>query len=216
MNEDRDFSVRSLRNLVPYEAWAELTRQPKPYASDQTLLRQGDGGTHVLALTKGLVKVVRRDRDGRERLLAFRGPGEILGEMAIQCEGERLADVRTMTKCEASLILAEDFQRFVREHQLAHPLAVLASTRLREQTEIHDGAVHERLALALIRLVEVSGVQSFSLTREELAQHIGVGRRSVSEALKLLGPGRVEAAKSRVSVISVESLRKVLDDSISG
>ncbi|UUU20289.1 Crp/Fnr family transcriptional regulator [Streptomyces sp. DSM 40750] len=212
MSEDRAFSVRPLRDLVSDEAWAGLTRYPsRPYPSSTTLLRQGTQGTHVLALISGMVKVVRTDRDGRQRLLAFRGPGEILGEMALQHGGERLADVRTISTCKASVVPAEDFRRFVRDHQLADPLAVLASSRLREQTEVFDGAVHERLAMALLRLVEVSGGErSFSLTREDLAQHIGVSRDTVSKALTQLGPGRVEFARNRIQVTSVEALRRTL------
>ncbi|WKU43875.1 Crp/Fnr family transcriptional regulator [Streptomyces sp. VNUA116] len=215
MSGDDVFSVRSFKDLVSDEAWAELTAYPSwPYAPDRTLLHQGDPGTHVLALTDGLVKVVREDRDGRERLLAFRGPGEILGEMAIQERGVRLAAVRTMSKCTASVIPADSFRRFVRGHQLAQPLAVLASSRLREQTEIHDGAVHQRLAVALIRLVEVSGTDSLTLTREELAQHIGVGRKAVSKALDCLGPGLVKAGKRRICGINVGGLKGMLERSM--
>ncbi|MEV7436677.1 Crp/Fnr family transcriptional regulator [Streptomyces griseoviridis] len=217
MSEESYFSVRTLRDLVTGEAWRGLTRYPSwSYPADRTLLRQGTRGTHVLALTSGMVKVVRTDRDGRQRLLAFRGPGEILGEMALQHGGERLADVRTMSTCKASVVPAEDFRRFVDDHQLAYPLAVLASSRLREQTEVYDGAVHERLAMALLRLVEVSGgVCSFSLTREELAQHVGVGRNSVTKALLRLGPERVEAMKNRVHVTGLDDLRKMLAGSLS-
>ncbi|MFJ6655678.1 Crp/Fnr family transcriptional regulator [Streptomyces sp. NPDC091377] len=217
MSEEPSYSVRTLRDLVSEQAWAELTRYPsRPYPADRTLLQQGAEGSHVLALTSGLVKVVRTDRDGRQRLLAFRGPGEILGEMAsLQEGGQRLADVRTVSTCKASLILAEDFRRFVVTQQLAYPLAVLASGRLREQTEVYDGAVHERLAVALVRLVEISdGEDTFALTREELAQHIGVGRGSVSKALTQLGPERVEAAKNRVRVTDVEGLRRLLADAV--
>lgn len=217
MTEDHVCSVRALRDLVPAAAWEGLTRYPsRTYPADQTLLRQGAEGTHVLALTDGMVKVVRRDRDGRQRLLAFRGPGEILGEMALQDGGLRLADVRAMSRCTASVVFAEDFHRFVLRHELAYPLAALASRRLREQTEASDGAVHERLAMALLRLVEVSGgTRSFSLTRQELAQHIGVGRNSVSKALARLGPDVVNATKSRIDVTSVEGLRSALVDSVS-
>ncbi|MFD4829302.1 Crp/Fnr family transcriptional regulator [Streptomyces uncialis] len=217
MSEQYVGSARALRDLLPAEAWDGLTRYPsRTYAADLTLLRQGTEGTHVLALTGGMVKVVRTDRDGRQRLLAFRGPGEILGEMALQDGGRRLADVRTMSGCTASVVPAEDFHRLVLRHRLAYPLARLASSRLREQTEVGDGSVHERLAMALLRLVEVSGgTRSFSLTREELAQHIGVGRNSVSKALARLGPDRVHATKSRIDVTSVEGLRSALAGSIS-
>lgn len=116
-----------------------------------------------------------------------------------------------MSTCKASVVPAEDFRRFVCDHQLADPLAVLASSRLLEQTEIFDGAVHERLAKALLRLVEVSGGErSFSLTREDLAQHIGVSRDTVSKALTQLGPGQVEFARNRIQVTGVEALRRTL------
>ncbi|MGA4846092.1 Crp/Fnr family transcriptional regulator [Streptomyces sp. G5(2025)] len=212
MSEDHSLPASPLRALVPHKEWEGLVcYRAQTYLAGRALLRQGEAATHVLVLVSGLVKVVRTDRDGRRRLLAFRGPGEILGEMALQCGAVRLAHVWAMSKCKASVVPAEEFQRFVREHRLALPLAVMASDRLREHTEAHDGAVHERLAMALLRLVEVSGGEdSFSLTREDLAQHIDVGRRAVSQALKLLGPGRVKAGKSRIDVVSVEGLREVI------
>ncbi|NSC24423.1 Crp/Fnr family transcriptional regulator [Streptomyces albus subsp. chlorinus] len=212
MSEESSLSVSPLRALVPHKEWAGLTRYPlQTFLSGRALLRQGGRGTHVLALVRGLVKVVRTDRDGRQRLLAFRGEGEILGEMALQNDGVRLADVWAMTDCQASIVPAADFQRFVHEHRLAFPLAVMAFNRLREQTEVHDGDIHERLAMALLRLVEVSGGDtSFSLTREELAQHIAVGRKAVSKALERLGPDRVTAGKSRIEVVSVEGLRQTV------
>ncbi|MGW2837955.1 Crp/Fnr family transcriptional regulator [Streptomyces sp. NPDC001493] len=211
MSEDHSLSLSPLRALVPHEKWAELTRNPtQTYLAGRALLRQGDRGTHVLALVNGLVKVVRTDRDGRQRLLAFRGPGEILGEMALQGAGMRMASVWAMSKCKAVLVPGEKFRCFVDDHRLAYPLAVMASRRLLEQTEIHDGAVHERLAVALLRLVEVSGgAQSFDLSREDLAQHIGVGRKAVSKALERLGQDRVKAGKRRIEVIDAEALREM-------
>ncbi|MFE8915521.1 Crp/Fnr family transcriptional regulator [Streptomyces globisporus] len=212
MSEDSSILVSSLRDLVSNEVWAGLTAYPEwRRPAGKTLLWQGTEGTQVLALVSGLVKVVRTDRDGRKRLLAFRGPGEILGEMALRRGDVRLADVQTMSTCKVSVIPADDFRRLAREHGLAGPLADLAIRRLKEQTEVYDGDVRERLVMALLRLVEVSGGErSFSLTRDELAQHIGVGRKSVSQALAQLGPGLVQAAKSRVGVVDVQALRRAL------
>ncbi|MET8826838.1 Crp/Fnr family transcriptional regulator [Streptomyces sp. NPDC004610] len=210
MSKDASSSVRTFRDLVSAGEWAELTRAPaRPRAADEVLLRQGDPGTQVIALISGLVKVVHVDRDGRQRLLAFRGPGEILGEMALQHGGGRLAYVRAMSECKVAIHLATDFREFVGRHGLAPRIAELVSLRLREQTEVHDGAVHERLALALLRLFEISGERSFSVTRDELGQHIGVSRNYVTKALEHLGPDLVRFDKNRIEVISPEGLRKI-------
>ncbi|GGZ37177.1 Crp/Fnr family transcriptional regulator [Streptomyces inusitatus] len=191
-----------------------MTRRPLGFRPPGvTLLEQGTPGTGAFALISGMVKVIRRDRGDRQRLLAFRGPGEVLGEMALQYGGERLADVRTMSRCRVVWISAGDFHHLVKQHDLAYSLAVVASSRLREQTEMYDGAIHQRLAMALLRLVDISeGVCSFSLTREELAQHIGAGRNSVTKGLRALGPDKVRVEKGRIIVSSVEGLKRALAD----
>ncbi|WP_069741320.1 Crp/Fnr family transcriptional regulator [Streptomyces sp. EN23] len=213
MSERSSSLASSLRELVSDEVWAKLTAYPVTHRrAGETLLKQGDPGTEVIVLVDGLVKIVHADRNGNKRLLAFRGPGEILGEMALQSGDVRLAHVEAMSSCKFSRILAVDFHRLVRDHRLAGALAALTARRLREQTEVYDGDVLERLIMALLRLVEVSGgARSFSLIRDELAQHIGVGRKSVSKALVELGPGLVQMGRGRVRVVDVEGLRKALD-----
>ncbi|MGW1836045.1 Crp/Fnr family transcriptional regulator [Streptomyces sp. BBFR2] len=199
-----------LRDLVPSEAWAALADHPRRrHPAGTVLLRQGDSGTHVCALLGGMVKVVRTDADGRERLLAFRGPGEVLGEMAVQTGGLRLADVRTLSACEVAIVPADTFHRFVKRYDLATQLAAYAVNRLREQTQASEGAIEQRLAATLLRLVEICGADTFSLTREDLAQHLGVSRNSVTKALTRFGPQRVRAERTRIHVVDAVYLRGV-------
>ncbi|MFI1434812.1 cyclic nucleotide-binding domain-containing protein [Streptomyces lydicus] len=47
------------------------------------MLRQGSAGTYLLALTEGLAKVVCREPGGTVTWLAFRGPGDLLGEVSV-------------------------------------------------------------------------------------------------------------------------------------
>lgn len=219
MSEDDSLLSAPLCALVPDEEWGRLTRYPEQtYLAGRTLLRQGDRGTHVLVLVEGLVKVVRTEPDGRQRVLGFRGRGEILGEMALQPKSVRMADVRALRKSRACIVPAQDFHRFIQENKLARTIFELAWNRLREQVELCEGAVHERLARALLRLVAIAdgGKPCFSLTREELAQHIDVGRRAVSQALIRLGPECVRVGSRRIEVVSVDGLRKAAGNHAGG
>ncbi|MGW7793374.1 Crp/Fnr family transcriptional regulator [Streptomyces tricolor] len=205
--------ARTLRDLVPGEAWDQLTSgRRRTHPAGTTLLRQGDTGTHVLALVRGLVKVVRRDIDGRERLLSFRGPGEVLGEIAVQNGRTRLADVQTMRECEVASIPASVFESFVVRHDLPGRLACLANDRLWEQTEAGEGDLDQRLAGVLLRLVSMSEDRVFRLTRTELAQHLGAGRNSVSDALRRLGPRCVRADKTCIEVVDERRLHALLPE----
>lgn len=89
---------------LPREIWAELRGlgRERRFRAGGLMLRQGEPGTHVLALTEGLVKVVRSQEDGEATHLAFRGPGDLLGEVAVFVdEGERTADVIALRPCRA-------------------------------------------------------------------------------------------------------------------
>ncbi|MFD0340187.1 Crp/Fnr family transcriptional regulator [Streptomyces sp. NPDC127117] len=213
MSEETCISpARVLRELVSASAWEGLTGFPRRrHEAGAVLLRQGESGSHVLALIQGIVKVVRGDLDGRDRLLAFRGPGEVLGEMAVRDGGVRLAHVQAVSRCEVSVIPASAFQGFVKQHGLADQLFLHALSRLREQTQACEGEIDQRLAAALLRLTEISGSRTFSLTREELAQHLGVGRNSVTKALERFGPHQVRFGRTYIEVLDTMHLRRSLN-----
>ncbi|MFG3527485.1 Crp/Fnr family transcriptional regulator [Streptomyces sp. NPDC047917] len=215
MSEEKRISpARVLRELVPASAWEGLAGFPRRrHEAGAVLLHQGESGSHVLALMQGIVKVVRGDLDGRDRLLAFRGPGEVLGEMAVRDGGVRLAHVRAVSKCEVSVIPASAFRGFVKQHGLADQLFLHAVSRLREQTQACEGEIDQRLAATLLRLIEISGSRAFSLTREELAQHLGVGRNSVTKVLERFGPHRVRFGRTRIEVLDKTYLRRLLNHS---
>ncbi|WP_075020776.1 Crp/Fnr family transcriptional regulator [Actinomadura madurae] len=61
------------------------------FGAGDVLLRQGDPATHVLLLTAGRVKALMTLPDGQVLLLAVRGPGELLGEIAVLGGGDRSA-----------------------------------------------------------------------------------------------------------------------------
>ncbi|MFC9928046.1 Crp/Fnr family transcriptional regulator [Streptomyces sp. NPDC127190] len=212
MSEETPLSpYATLRDTAPFEAWRDLTGRPaRRHPAGVTLLRQGEPGTHILVLLHGVVKVVRRSADGREKLLSFRGPGEVLGEMAVQDGDTRLADVQTITECKVIPVSARDFRDVVRRHGLGEQLARLAVSRLREQTQAGEGDLDRRLAAVLLRLLALSGAHTFRLTRVELAQHLDTGRRSVSEALRRLGPECVRVGRTSVQVVDERRLRAVL------
>ncbi|MCP9967232.1 cyclic nucleotide-binding domain-containing protein [Actinomadura madurae] len=70
-----DVSERTWKLLVA--AGAE-----RRFGAGDVLLRQGDPATHVLLLAAGRVKALMTLPDGQVLLLAVRGPGELLAEIA--------------------------------------------------------------------------------------------------------------------------------------
>ncbi|MFF3006902.1 Crp/Fnr family transcriptional regulator [Kitasatospora sp. NPDC057940] len=191
-----------------------------------TLLRQAEPGTHVLALLGGVAKVTRRERTGDVRLLAFRGPGELLGEVAVLDDGVRSASVQAISDCTVAVLTKAAFLRFVTDRDLFPVMVRYAMGRLRESDLARGGGdIVARLAGALATLADVSAGPAnpagpagpagrraeLALTRDELAQHLGVSRNTVTAGLAELGPHQVHAGRKSIVIGDLSALRRVAD-----
>jgi CRP/FNR family cyclic AMP-dependent transcriptional regulator len=184
----------SIRDLLGDPVWTRLCAlAPRRYWPARTvLLRQGDPGTHVLAVEAGSTILTRDGPNGERLLLAVRGPGELYGEMAVLDQGTRSCTVSAAAPCTVRVILAADFRRFVDSHGLSDPLLRHTIQRLREAEDIRfelaTAPVPARLAFALVRLADADGRPGdvpIPLTQGELARLIGASRNAVGHTLAL-------------------------------
>ncbi|WP_240364056.1 Crp/Fnr family transcriptional regulator [Streptomyces sp. RLB3-6] len=156
------------------------------------LLRQGDPGTHVILLASGSTLITLTGSSGERMLLAVRGEGELLGELAVLDSQPRTASVIAAEACHIHIIPATDFLAFVDKHDLLALLLRHAIARVREaeavRLELATASVPARLASALSRLVGVASTTASELavrlTQAELSQMIGASRNAVGAALK--------------------------------
>ncbi|MFF2655798.1 Crp/Fnr family transcriptional regulator [Kitasatospora sp. NPDC058032] len=183
----------SHREALGENRW-ETLRELAPVrfrAAQSELLRQDRAGTCVMLLEAGRVMVTATGPLGREQLIAVRGSGEILGEMAVLTGIKRSATVRTLTSCQVHVIPADEFRTFVDEHGLLQPLLQHSYGRIREseqsRLELATGSVAVRLACLLTRLAGTASAETparIGLRQEALAQLIGASRNAVGNALK--------------------------------
>ncbi|MFH0177355.1 Crp/Fnr family transcriptional regulator [Streptomyces cacaoi] len=207
--------------MLSEEVWRELRAQgsSRRYRERDVMLRQGSPGTYLLALTDGIAKVLSRESNGAVTWLAFRGPGDLLGEASVFHGTMRTAEVVALTPCTAVVLEARRFQRFVEERGLVMDLMRQALTRLREsdthRSELLTLPLTARLARALLRLAELNGqgtesgpVQLNGLAQEEIAQAIGVSRNAVITGLQRLREhGALETARKVIVIKDVGALR---------
>jgi CRP/FNR family transcriptional regulator, cyclic AMP receptor protein len=191
----------------------------RTFRERSVMLRQGSGGTHLLALTDGLAKVVCREPGGVVTWLAFRGPGDLLGEVSVFNSTPRTAEVVALTPCTAVVLEAERFRRFIEQRGLIMDLMCQALSRLREsdahRTELLTLPLVVRLARALLRLAELTApgtesdvVRLTGLSQEEIAQATGVTRNAVITGLqRLRESGAVETARRVIVIKDMRTLR---------
>src|SRR3984957_11734062 len=89
----------------------------KEYPSGATICVEGEQTTYVFILLNGLVKVLSVTDDGHEAVLAFRGPGDLVGEVAGETAGRRNATIRAIVTVDALIVGFDRFRSFLDTHQ---------------------------------------------------------------------------------------------------
>ena len=121
-----DLSPEDLKHV------AEIARE-EWYPQNTDIFHQGDEGNMMFVIVDGRLQVVRT-MDGKDQILAERGPGDFVGEMAIIDSAPRSATLHTQTEVRVLAIDDETFKGILRERPNVS-FAVLRSLshRLREK-----------------------------------------------------------------------------------
>lgn len=191
----------------------------------ELLLAQGDPSDRVLLLLEGRVKVALATRSGHSVVLAFRGPGALVGEQATIDGRPRGASVIAVERVELLVVAAGAFRRFLLEHPAA-ALVLIAelSGRLRDADGKRAGHVTgdttARVASRLIELCEQYGSPDggvagpneirieLPMSQEELAGWSGASLEAAAKALRALrAAGWIETGRRRIVVRDLAALR---------
>jgi CRP/FNR family transcriptional regulator, cyclic AMP receptor protein len=192
------------------------------FAPGDTICVEGEPATHVFVLTVGWAKVQLVTRDGQELVLALRGNGDIVGELAEENEGYRTATVRAIDKVRSLIIAHDSFTSFLDEnpsaqrayrHVVTQRWNEAASMLLRRFTT--NGA--QRLAGLLLDLADQHGVQQadgmeieMPLSQAELASLAGTSRATVTRALSnWRRRGLIRTGQRHITITNRDGLRRV-------
>ncbi|MFE3502950.1 Crp/Fnr family transcriptional regulator [Kitasatospora sp. NPDC059160] len=209
---------RTLADLITGAGGGAAVR----FRPGQTLMRQGDPGTHVLLLRGGSAKVTLRSRTGAEVVLALRTAPQILGERAVLARACRSASASALTVVDALAVPGADFRNLVDASPQAMA-AVLGITvdRLQEadrgRLELATRTVTQRLAARLLALLpqigatdQVEGAVRLPLTQQDLADWVGASREAVVRTLRQLrADGIVATERGQIVVHGQQALREL-------
>lgn len=105
----------------------------KFFHAGETIMRQGEHGDFAYIIEEGQVEIVVEQADGRSQLVGTRGPGTIIGEMAIVDDAPRTATVRAIKDCSMLEISRADFsQRLKNTDSVIQMITQVILTRYRD------------------------------------------------------------------------------------
>lgn len=88
---------------------------PRTFAAGARLMEEGDHAAHVIVILSGRTTICVEE-NGRERILAERGPGQLVGERAALHISVRSASVIALETVQALVVRTGDFAAFISAH----------------------------------------------------------------------------------------------------
>jgi CRP/FNR family transcriptional regulator, cyclic AMP receptor protein len=195
----------------------------KNYQPRETVCGQGDPATHLFVLITGWVKIISVTADGRERVVALRGHGDVIGEISGETTGQRTATVKAIDAVHALLVPYERFGSFLD----SHPRADRAYRRVMIQRWSQAAAMvsmlpvttgAQRLAALLVDLAAEHGNEmdgrihvEMPLSQGELGNLATTSRATVTRALKDWRKRRIiQTSQRHITVLDLQALEKVV------
>jgi CRP/FNR family transcriptional regulator, cyclic AMP receptor protein len=211
--------------------WALLTDEERAvlaglgriavFPAGEVMCVEGDPATHVYVLLDGWVKIRSATSDGRVLVLALRGDGETVGEVAGEVAGYRTATVQAIGTVRALIVAYEKFSAFLDAHDGADRAFRRMVTRRWNDAEsmLRDRSVTsgaQRLATLLLKLADRHGGPErdarmvMTLTQEELASLAGASRATVTRALSnWRRRGIIRTGQRDLTITDLATLRKI-------
>ncbi|MER7047585.1 MULTISPECIES: Crp/Fnr family transcriptional regulator [Streptomyces] len=190
---------------------------PQTWRRGDTLLRQGETADRAILLTGGMVKIVSESVGGYTSLLAFRGPGELVGELACIDGGVRSASVVALQDGCGTAMAGGRFTALLRANgDLGLAVLRSISTRLRhadvQRKALGAEPAAVRVARLLVELADRYGTKtpnwapsarSVRITQHELSGAVGTSRESVVRTLRKLQSEELVATR-RGSIVVLD------------
>jgi CRP-like cAMP-binding protein len=206
------FSSLNEEELVELAALAS----ERSLAPGEFVFWDGDPPDWFYIVAEGQVKALKHSSSGKEFIIAFFGPGEIFGEVAVFENKPYPASAQAVSEARVLGIKREDFLSFFKNRpQVALRIINVLGGRLRDaQARLRDLAaerVEQRIARTLLMLSAKLGT-TLPFTRQEIADMSGTTTETAIRVMSRLKEGGIVRSVRGKTVILDELKLRLLSE----
>ena len=206
------FSSLSNRELAGLSQLA-IERSFEP---GEFILWEGDAPDWFYMVAEGRVKVLKHSSLGKDFIIAFFGPGEMFGEVAVFENKPYPASAQAVAETKVLGIKKDDFLSFLAHRpEVALRIINVLGGRLRDaQGRLRDIAgerVEQRLARTLLMLSAKLG-PTLPFTRQEIADMAGTTTETAIRVMRRLKDGNIIRSVRGKTIIVDETKLRLLSE----
>ena len=206
--------MEELQQITEFKTSPELVEKlqqysiRKEYEAGSVILNENAHIRSIPIVTKGTLKVIRTEEDGREILLYYIKAGESCIMSFLGGLHNETSKVKAEVEDDAEILFlpVDKVSLFIKEYpQWLDYIFRLYHKRFEELLEnvnaIAFKKVYERMLDLLHKKVELTGNKTLNITHEQLANELGTARVVVSRLLKQLEEiGVVKLGRNKITI----------------
>jgi len=184
------------------------------------IYQEGNRMKGFYCVQRGIVKVYKTGLDGKEQILRFAKPGDIIGYRSVMSEEPACTTTEVLEEAILCQIPTHLLISLVKTNgSFALEMMKLTCKELGEAnayiTDIAQLTVRERLAEILMHLhadfgVTHEGILNISLTREELSNIVGTATESIIRLLsEFNSKGLIELKGRKIKILDMPGLKHI-------
>ncbi len=204
---------------LPQLEFLDANKTCSSYKKGSVVYEEGSRIAGIYCISGGVVKLYKTGTEGKEQILRFAKPGDIIGYRSVISGEQACTSVKALEDAVLCFINTNTLYALLKENaDFAIDLLQFACKELGIAndyiTNIAQKSVKERLAEILILLKTEFGVDNnelinLALTREELANIVGTATESVIRILSDFKSEKIiELYGRRIKIIDENKLRK--------
>lgn len=184
------------------------------YPAGEFVFWDGDEPRFLYIVAEGKIKVLKHSSSGKEFIIAFFGPGEVFGEVAVFENRPYPASALAAIDTKVLALKRDDFLSFLTSQpEVALRIICMLGGRLRDaQGRLRDIAgerVEQRIANILLMLSSKLGLE-LPFTRQEIADMAGTTTETAIRVMSRLKDGGIIKSTRGKTVIADETRLRLL------
>ncbi|NLK20528.1 MAG: Crp/Fnr family transcriptional regulator [Epulopiscium sp.] len=197
----------------------------KQYSKGELIIFEGSNLESLIIINEGRVKAFRHTYEGKEQILYIFSAGDFFGEKNLIINQEATYSVEALEETNICMIRKDDFRRLLKEYpMLSFKIMEELVIRLAHMEDLVEnmGAknVESRINGVLLEFAKKYGrsnskgiIVELPLSREGIANYIGLTRETVSRKMSLLqDEGIIEmVGNKKIIIIDIKSLEKSVE-----
>jgi CRP-like cAMP-binding protein len=199
--------------ILKHSALLESLRQPKLYHENQIIYQQGDTAEAVYYLKSGKVKIYIASPNGFDKVLTTLTRGSLFGKASFFCGTPRTSSAIALQTAE---IIAVDRHTMARLFQMQPDFAIelleYLSKTIQMLSSHIDWLAFEQADKRIARFISDCynpAAGTIDYTHEDIGEHLGLSRVTVSKTLSLFRrKGWLDTKYKKIDILNIDAINE--------